>query len=116
MRSSDRDPDRSVGTPMSSSYRDPDHSVGAQIMSYVYILKNNENRYYIGSTMDLQKRLKHHIGGYTPSTKRLGEIRLVFSQKYKTLSEARKIESWLKKMKRKDYIERIIQDGYIKHS
>jgi len=39
---------------------------------------------------------------------------LVLSQEYATLLEARKIENRLKKLKRKDYIEKIIIDGYIK--
>jgi len=39
-------------------------------MSYVHILESlRDGRYYIGSTVDLDKRLKHHIGGFTPSTK-----------------------------------------------
>ena len=61
----------------------------------------------------MEQRLKHHKGGHTPSTKRLGEITLVFSQKYPSLKEARKIELRLKKLKRKDYIERIVRDRVI---
>jgi len=56
------------------------------------------------------------MGGHTPSTKKLGKIMLVFSQECPTLAEARKIERWIKKMKRKDYIEKIIKDGYIKRT
>jgi len=44
----------------------------------------------------------------------LGEIELAFSQEYPTLTEARTIEKKIKKLKRKDYIEKIIKDGYIK--
>jgi len=40
--------------------------------------------------------------------------RVVFSQQYPTIEEARKIEQRLKKLKRKDYITKIINDGYIK--
>jgi putative endonuclease len=84
-------------------------------MAYVYILESlTDGRYYIGSTTDLENRFKHHLGGYTPSTKRFGKIKLVFSQKYNTIKEARIIERKLKKLKRKDYIERIIKDRFIK--
>jgi predicted GIY-YIG superfamily endonuclease len=84
-------------------------------MSYVYILENLTDRiYYIGSTIDLENRLKHHLGGHTLSTKRFGKIKLVFSQKYNTIKEARIIERKLKKLKRKDYLQKIISDGYIK--
>jgi putative endonuclease len=84
-------------------------------MSYVYILESlTDGRYYVGSTIDLENRLKHHLGGYTPSTKRLGKIKLVFSQKYNTIKEAMIIERKLKKLKRKDYLQKIIEDGHIK--
>lgn len=83
-------------------------------MTFVYILENSKNKYYIGSTTDLESRLRHHFGGHTPSTKKLGQLKLVLSQKYITLKEARAIEKKLKKLKRKDYIEKIIKDGFIK--
>ena len=41
-------------------------------------------------------------------------IELALSQQYASLKQARKIEYKLKKLKRKDYIEKIIKDGYIK--
>jgi predicted GIY-YIG superfamily endonuclease len=39
---------------------------------------------------------------------------VALSQEYPTIEEARKIERKLKKLKRKDYISKIIKDGYIK--
>ena len=84
------------------------------MVAYVYILKSVRNKYYVGSTTDLKNRIKHHEGGFTPSTKRLGKPYLVFSQKYKTLREARIVERRLKKLKRRDYIEKIIKNGFIK--
>lgn len=86
-------------------------------MCFVYILKSlRDGRYYIGSTTNIEKRLKHHKGGFTPSTKRFGGVELVFQQKYESLKNARYIEKRLKKLKRKDYLEKIIKDGYIKLS
>jgi len=87
----------------------------SKIMPCVYILKSlRDGRYYIGSTVDLRIRLKHHLGGYTPSTRRFGEIELMFYQNYSTLKQARQIEKRLKKLKRKDYIDKIVKDGFIK--
>jgi len=40
--------------------------------------------------------------------------KLVFEQKYQTIEEARAVEKRIKNLKRKDYIEKIIKDGYIK--
>ncbi|MCH7756741.1 GIY-YIG nuclease family protein [Patescibacteria group bacterium] len=68
-------------------------------MAHVYILQNKHEKFYIGSTTNLSKRLKHHDGGHTPSTKRLGKMRLVFSQEYEKLSDARSIERKLKQLK-----------------
>lgn len=84
-------------------------------MPFVYILKNKQGKFYVGSTIDLTSRLKHHQGGYTPSTRRLGKMDLVFSQEYSSITEARKVEARLKSLKRKDYLEKIIQDGFIKY-
>lgn len=84
------------------------------IMAYVYILETASGKYYIGSTLNLENRLRHHKGGFTPSTKRLGESTLIFSQSYSSLNEARNIERKLKKLKRRDYIEKIIKEGIIK--
>ena len=84
-------------------------------MPFIYILENITNEhYYIGSTVNLKLRLKHHIAGHTPSTKGFGKIKLVFSQEYSTLGEARIIERKLKKLKRKDYLQKIIKDGFIR--
>lgn len=38
----------------------------------------------------------------------------MFSQEYKTLTEARKVENKLKKLKSKEIIDRIIQEKIIK--
>ena len=83
-------------------------------MAWVYILKTKANKFYVGSTENLKERLKHHKGGYTPSTKSLQFDSLILSQEYKTLTEARSVERKLKKLKRRDYIEKMVQDGYIR--
>ena len=83
-------------------------------MPYIYILQNEKGRYYIGSTINLEKRLKQHLQGDTYSTKRMGTLKLVFQQEYITSKEARQIEYKLKKLKRHDYIANIVKDGFIK--
>lgn len=83
-------------------------------MPYIYILQNQKGRYYIGSTINLEKRLKQHSQGRTYSTKRMGNLKLVFYQEYEILKEARQIEYKLKKLKRRDYIANIVKDGFIK--
>ncbi|MBX4200227.1 GIY-YIG nuclease family protein [Candidatus Parcubacteria bacterium] len=83
-------------------------------MPHVYILKTDSGKLYIGSTSNLERRITHHSGGHTPSTKRLGDPKLIFKQEYSTLIEARAVERKLKKLKRRDYIEKIIKEGKIR--
>ena len=90
------------------------HNVNGS-MAYVYILESlRDGRYYVGSTKDLDKRLNHHKKGFTPSTKRFGGVKLVFQQEFQLLKDARYIENRLKRLKRKDYLDKIVKDGYVK--
>lgn len=84
------------------------------MIGVVYILKDERGKFYIGSSDNLERRIKQHAAGHTQTTSRMIQPRLVFFQKYDTLNQARRVERRLKNLKRKDYIEKIIQDGYIK--
>ncbi|MBP9702494.1 GIY-YIG nuclease family protein [Candidatus Woesebacteria bacterium] len=80
----------------------------------VYILQSQINySYYVGSTSDVNRRIKEHNAGHTPSTKNLIPLTIRFSQEYPTLKYARKVESWLKSTHSKVVIEQIILDGKI---
>ena len=81
---------------------------------WVYILKDANSRLYIGSTDNLERRMRQHAQGHTQTTRNMENPVLVFNQKFVSLDEARKIERRLKKLKRRDYIEKIVHDGYIK--
>lgn len=80
----------------------------------VYILQSDDGKFYIGSTTDMERRLKQHQQAHTPTTHRFKNPKLVFTQKFSTIEKARQIELRLKKLKRKDYIQKIISDGFIK--
>ena len=86
-------------------------------MAFVYILKSLKNdKHYIGSTQDVEKRFKTHQSGGVLSTRGLRPLELVFQQQYTDIDTARKIEKKLKKFKRRDYINKIVKDGSIKFS
>ena len=69
-------------------------------MPWVYILRGSSGRHYIGSTTDLERRLKQHRRGHTHTTKRLGdELQLLASVELPTLEEARSLERELKRKK-----------------
>lgn len=81
---------------------------------WVYILKDKNGKYYIGSTSNLEKRLRQHANGHTQTTRNMVNPELVLKQVVGSILQAREIEARLKKMKRKDYIEKIVSEGYIK--
>ncbi len=81
---------------------------------YVYILQDDNGRFYIGSTTNLERRLAQHTLKTTWTTARMKNARLVLTQGYPTILEARRIERRIKKLKRKDYIQKMVDDGYIK--
>ena len=75
-------------------------------------LKNN--KFYVGSTTDINERLRRHKAGNVKATKCLLPIKLELFQEYDDFSSARKIEASLKKLKRRDFIEKIVRDKVIK--
>jgi putative endonuclease len=81
----------------------------------VYILKSLTNgRFYIGSTKDLERRMREHSTGRSTYTRGAGPFELIFRQEYEELALARKIEFKLKRFKNKAIIEKIIMEGIIK--
>jgi len=81
---------------------------------FVYVLKNDKGDFYIGSTDNLRRRLNQHRIGHTQTTRNQKMINLVLVQEYGSLKDARIVERKIKKLKRKDYIAKMVADGYIK--
>jgi predicted GIY-YIG superfamily endonuclease len=79
----------------------------------VYILLCRNLRYYIGSTKNLNERLKSHHAGYVKATAYLRPLQLVFATQYQTIKNARQIEYKLKKFKNKIIIDNIVNTGRI---
>jgi len=66
-------------------------------MYYVYILKSQkDNNLYIGSSNNLDRRLKEHNEGKVFSTKSRTPFELTYYEAYKAESDARKREKNLK--------------------
>ena len=84
------------------------------LKGYVYILKSKrDNRYYVGSTNDVKRRLFQHRAGKVYSTRRMLPVKLIFTQEFDSLSEARRIEKRIKKFKNRQVIDKIVQEGRI---
>ena len=80
----------------------------------LYILKCANGRYYVGSAVQLTRRLEEHNAGKTKSLKNVLPVELAFCQEFDDESTARKIEYQLKQKKSRKIIERIIQERKIK--
>ena len=66
-------------------------------MAFVYVLYNKEvDRLYIGSTRDLEKRIKDHRAGRVKSTKAYRPWKIVHTEEFGLYSDARKRENFLK--------------------
>lgn len=66
-------------------------------MPFVYILKSiNNNKFYVGSTTDIDRRIIEHNRGYTTYTKRYMPWKVIYFEKYINLSDARKRERYFK--------------------
>ncbi len=78
-------------------------------MQFVYILKCSDDSLYIGSTNNLEKRLKQHnkLKSGAHYTKIRRPVILVYSEEYKTFGEARSREAELKTWKREKKLELI---------
>ena len=75
---------------------------------YVYILQTVDNTLYCGFTDDVEKRFEAHKNGegakYTRSHK---PLKIVYTQRFETKSEAMKEEYRIKKLSRQDKIKLI---------
>lgn len=77
---------------------------------FVYILECSDKTLYIGSTNDLEKRLKQHNNSKSGAhyTKIRRPVVLRYSEKLDTFAEARKREAELKRLPREKKL-RLIQ-------
>ena len=81
---------------------------------YVYILQSLKNqRFYIGSTNNLDRRIVEHNSGKSKYTKFSRPYKLVFSQNFDDLVIARKVEYKLKQFKSRKFVFDIIESGKI---
>ncbi len=79
---------------------------------FTYILHSLKiDRYYIGSTDNLEWRLERHNLGWGRYTKKGIPWKLVYYESCQTKTEALKKENEIKRMKSRKYIEELIHAG-----
>ena len=78
-------------------------------MPYAYILRSvSTDRYYVGCTNDLERRLGEHNRGKSTSTKAFRPWQLAHSEYFKALPEARQREWHLKAQKSRVLLTKVI--------
>lgn len=83
-------------------------------MFFIYILKSLINgKYYIGSTDDPNRRLVEHNKGLSKYTKIYRPWELLYTEKFKSLSEARQREKQIKSWKKRAAIEKLINGAFV---
>ena len=65
----------------------------------VYVLQNSADKFYIGVTEDVQRRIKQHNSGGSRWTKGKGPWILVWKSPELSLGDARRLENLLKRQK-----------------
>ena len=66
------------------------------------------NKYYVGSCLDIERRLNEHNLGHSKFTSTGIPWKLVYFEEFETELEARRREMQIKKMKSRVYIENLI--------
>jgi predicted GIY-YIG superfamily endonuclease len=56
-------------------------------MTWVYVLRGEAGRLYVGSTENLEQRLRQHHAGLVHTTKRMGRLELVGVRTFATIED-----------------------------
>jgi putative endonuclease len=82
-------------------------------MFTVYIMQSlADGRRYIGSTQDLLRRHREHQMGETRSTRGRGPWQVIYTEVYAERSEAVRRERYLKALKSRVALERLINRAF----
>jgi putative endonuclease len=78
---------------------------------YVYVLYD-QNRFYVGITRDLKRRLQEHFSGHVYSTRRYSRenLRLVFAEMFISRDDAERRETYLKTTKGRKALKLMLRE------
>ena len=81
-------------------------------MYYVYVIRSSkDNKYYIGYTVDLTRRLQDHNRGKSKSVRYRGPFELVYYEKFPTRLEAIRREKQIKSYKGGDAFKTLLSES-----
>ena len=79
-------------------------------MYYIYILKSQKHgRYYVGSSNDIEKRLKRHNASQNKSTKSGAPWTIVYSEEFLSRQDAVRRELQIKKYKGGEAFKKLVK-------
>ena len=97
------------GFSFSSSSETSDSVTGLPAMYYTYIIYSpSADKYYVGSTADLERRSLEHNTGRSPYTKAGSPWLLKWHTAFSTRSQATSLEASIKRKKSRKHIEWLI--------
>ena len=81
-------------------------------MFYVYLIRSFVNgKIYTGYSKNLKDRLKDHNSGSVHTTKRMGEIELIYYEAFKSEKDAIRREKYLKTTKGKRAVKLMLKES-----
>jgi putative endonuclease len=88
------------------------------IKSCCYILKCKDDSYYVGSTSNIDHRIKYHILGKVKYTKSRLPLKLIFIKEFESFNQAFLFEQKVKSWKKRKSIENMLNkpdNQYLKY-
>lgn len=86
-------------------------------MYYVYVLlSQKDNKFYIGFTGELKRRLKEHNSGKNTSTKSRRPLKLIYYEAHLSQADAMRRERYFKTTKGKSTLKQMLRDSLEKNN
>ena len=83
-------------------------------MFFVYVLQSElDGGFYVGMTIDIERRLRQHNRGSQRSTRARRPLRLVFDEAYTSRTEARSRERFWKSGQGRELLRGVVADAGI---
>ena len=83
-------------------------------MFYVYVLRSEtNNKYYIGCTNNIDRRITEHNTGKSLYTKNKGPWKLMYTEQFDNLSNAMQREKQIKSWKKRSAIDKLINAAFV---
>ncbi|MDD5032130.1 MAG: GIY-YIG nuclease family protein [Patescibacteria group bacterium] len=75
---------------------------------YVYVIRSENSRHYIGLSENTEERVEEHNLGLSNWTSRYKNWKIIYKRKFDSLTEARRWENYLKRQKGGNGFKKII--------